>query len=268
MPRPQAPDDSGPAERPSAQVPSGPQPPGPIGVPGEILGPDGTGVPWMTRYQETGGVYSAGRGTSVGGPTYGAPTFYEGDEVGWVYRMNPENLALFQQQLTAAGVLDPATYRPGAPGDSTVEAVHRMMAYANAAGYRTVSDAIRAYTQQNGGLGSEDYKANVEARNRPLPAPVSNADELRSVFRAAVIDTLGTGWSEERINAMVADYQAHERAYNAQAVSGEANPEEQMASAETFARNAAVEADPTAAQGQQFLGAANALTSMLGKWTG
>lgn len=248
----------------------------PIGVPSEVLlGIDESGSPvtqpYLTNYQDTA-VYSGGRGATVpGSGGRGLPTFYEGDEVAYVYGMNSRSLALFQQQLTQAGLLDPASYSPGFVGggnDPTLAAVQLIMGFANRAGYRTVSDAVRAYINGGfGAVGSQDYEAARKAASRPMPAPVSNADDLKRVFRAAVIDTLGTGWSEGDINAMVANYQAQERAFNSRAAAGEAI-DEQLAAPETFAIQQATAKDPTSAQGQEFLAAANDLQSMLGRWSG
>lgn len=198
-----------------------------------------------------------------GGQRLTEPTFEEGAEF-MVFTMTPAQLAALQRQLEQAGLLEPGSYSPGfvGPTDPTLDAVRVIMGFANQAGFRQIDDALRAYMQS----GMPAVTAAQRAGEAPLPAPVSNPDDLRRVFKAAVIDTLGQGWSEAQINAMVEDYQAHERAYNASAAAGEAI-EEQLPSAETFAMNQAKAAAPVEAQGQEFLGAANALTSMLGRWS-
>jgi hypothetical protein len=251
-------------------VPAPPMPanvPQPIGVPDDYLAPLPASSP-----ADSPALVGAGLGgliSSGGGPAIVRPEFFEGDEYSFVYGMTPAQLAALQAQLTSVGLLDPDSYSPGFVGggnDPTLAAVQVVMSYANRAGYRTVADALRAYEAGGyGAVGSQGYQG---AAGERLAAPVSNADDLREVFRAAVIEKLGTGWSEAQINALVEDYQAHERAYNSQVAAGETAPEEQLPSAETFAMNAAKSADPVAAQGQEFLGAANALTGMLGRWAG
>ena len=257
MPRRQAPMPIPvPAATPASQMPQ------PIGVPADYIAPSGPVTP-----EESIGLTAAGLGILIGAPV--APTFFEGSEYSFVYGMRPDALAALQAQLSQIGLLDPDSYSPGFAGggnDPTLEAIRVVMSFANRAGYRTVTDALRAYEQGGfGAVGSQGYQG---AASQRMAAPVSNPDDLRAVFRAAVIDTLGTGWSEAQINAMVEDYQAHERAYNSQVAAGETAPEEQLPSAETFAVNAAKAEAPVDAQGQDFLGAAGALTSMLGRWTG
>ena len=238
--------------------PQQPEGPAPIGVP--------EGYTAIIEYTDDMPIYptsGGSRGRLV------PPTFYEGDEYTFVYGMTPAELAALQSQLTAVGLLDPDTYSPGFVGggnDPTLQAIQVVMSYANRAGYRSVTDALRAYEEGGyGAVGSQGYQDSQAAAR--MPAPVSNPDDLKRVFRAAVIDTLGVGWSEDDINAMVADYQVHERSFNQRAAAGEAI-EEQVASPETFAVDRAVAADPTAAQGQDFLEVANSLSGMLGRWSG
>lgn len=236
----------------------------PIGVPDGYIAP-----PPRMSTEDT--IRAADAGVTWTGSIPVAPSFFEGDEVGFLFSLRPDAVAALQSQLTAAGLLDPEAYQPGfvggASNDPTVSAIQVVMSYANRAGYRTVTDALRAYTSSGfGAVGAQGYGGGAGAKR--LPAPVSNPDDLKGVFRAAVIDTLGTGWSDGQINAMVADYQAHERAYNSQVAAGESAPEVQLPSAETFAVTAAKAADPTGAQGQEFLEAGNALQSMLGRWSG
>lgn len=245
--------------------------PGPIGVPETVLGPNGEPVPFYAERKRPlrPSGWPTWQGSRAREPERVAPTFYEGDEVTFLFSMTPAALAQLQAQLSSAGLLDPDTYQPGfvggASNDPTMEAVRVVMSYGNRAGYRSFTDAMRSYVESGfGAVGSRDYAGAEEAR---LAAPVSNPDDLKRVFRAAVIDTLGAGWSERDIDAMVADYQAHERAYNERVAQGEPI-DEQMATPETFAEQRATAADPTGAQSQDFLEAANSLQSMLGRWAG
>jgi hypothetical protein len=251
--------------RQSTPIPT-PLPAAPVDAPSPLGVPDDYFVTPQTTPQESTGMVAAGLGGILGLPI--GATFFEGAEYSFVYGMRPAELAALQAQLTAVGLLDPDTYSPGFAGggnDPTLDAIRVVMSFANRAGYRTVTDALRAYEEGGfGAVGSEGYQGAANAR---MAAPVSNPDDLKRVFRAAVIDTLGAGWSEGDINAMVADYQAHERSFNQRAAAGEAI-DEQVASPETFAIEAAAAADPTAAQGQDFLEVANSLSGMLGRWSG
>ena len=199
------------------------------------------------------------------------PQFQEGDEYRY-YGASPQEIARLQAALTAAGLLDPDDYAPGfiggADNDPTIGAIRTIMGFANRAGFTTVEDALRAYvTSGYGEVGARDYEAARGAAAR-LPAPVSNADDLRRVFRSAVIETLGTGWSEQQIEGLVANYQAAERGFNAQVAAGESLPEMQLPTPETFAIEQARTADPTGAQTQEFLGAADQFNQIIGRWSG
>ena len=253
--------------------------PAPIGVPEYVLGPDGQPIPYYATREVTQDYGYEVRRPGTTGLTYQPqnitrtqaipPSFFEGDDIGFLFSLRPDALAALQSQLTQAGLLDPDSYQPGfvggASNDPTVQAIQVVMSYGNRAGYKSVSDALSAYVASGfGAVGSKGYDASQNAR---LAAPVSNADDLRRVFRAAVIDTLGTGWSEGQIDAMISDYQAHERAYNQHVAAGEA-VDESLATPETFAVDTATTADPTSAQSQQFLEAAGNLSSMLGRWSG
>src|SRR5690606_22676073 len=192
------------------------------------------------------------------------PTFYDGSEVSFVFAMQTPDLVALQRQLAQAGLLDPDLVG-GPPPDETLSARRTIMTYANRRGFTSFTDALRDYLAQWSNTEASRSGGRGAAGGR-LPAPVSNADDLRRVFKAAIIDTLGQGWDEARINALVADYQAHERAFNNAIAAGEA-PDEQVASPETFALEAARQQDPTGAAAQDFLGVGNELLDMMGRWS-
>lgn len=193
------------------------------------------------------------------------PRFVEGAELSY-YSMPPDQIARIQAQLVQAGLLDPDGYQPGfiggATNDPTIAGLRTVMSFANRAGYSSVTAALQAYIAS----GYGDLVREQGGEQERLPAPVSNADDLRRVFKAAVIDTLGQGWSQDQIDAMVDNYQAAERAFNAAAAAGEAI-DQQVATPETFAVNAAKAADPLGAQSAEFLDVGNQLMSMLGGWS-
>lgn len=235
-----------------------------IGVPPGYVATRPRTVDWGQERRRPGGglEYSPGRQVDV--TVEIPPTFEEGTEYA-IYRRPPEQIAALQADLVRAGLLDEESYRPGFVGggvdDPTLVAVRLVMSYANRAGYTRLEDAMRAYIAA--GYGELDDR-DTAAR---LPAPVSNADDLRQVFRAAVIDSLGQGWSQDQIDGLVDVYQAAERRFNAAVAAGEPI-DEQIANPDTFARQQARAADPMGSASQDFLGVGNQLMSMLGGWSG
>lgn len=238
--------------------------------------PQPIGVPFgytVERRRPTWGVPSfARRGSDF---TSTGARYVEGAELE-VYAMGDQQRAMLQQSLIRAGLLDPedvvsfgqvGPHYSGNP-DPTVAAFRAVLAYANQAGYERWQDALGALATNGYGAGQNAARDAAGGAGR-LPAPVSNADDLHRVFRAAVIDTLGQGWSDAQIDGMVQQYQAAERGFNAQAAAATEPgqvPAEGLPSPETFARNAATQADPTGAQAQGFLGAANQFFSLIGQW--
>lgn len=195
--------------------------------------------------------------------------FREGDQY-FIYSMTPEQVAALQDRLIAAGLLPPSAvtsrgFVGPADSDPTFAAYEELLAFANQAGYASPTQALDALR-----------KTPVQPAGRAhLPPQTSNPDDLRRVFRAAVIDTLGQGWSEDQINGMVDAYQSLEIEHANRA----AGMQDQVAlgvtpggtleappSPETFAVNQAREADPVGAQASDFLGAANLFQSLLGQW--
>lgn len=197
------------------------------------------------------------------------PTYLEGSELA-IYGMPAPQLAALQRQLERAGLLEPGDYNPGSltgdAGDVTVSAFTHLLAYANRAGFQSYEAALRKLTSfplPPNQLEDRARQARAESR---LPS-VSNPDDLRRVFRSAVINELGTGWSERQIDDLVAAYQAREMQYgaynNPTPVPGVAETNVAPPNPETFAANAARAFDPGAATGQDFLGVANQFFQLL-----
>lgn len=267
-------------------------PPKPLGVPAPFTDPDtGETFEWAQNVERDWGTETR---TPGGGLTYQQrrynqvvpPRYMDGDQFD-IYSMTPQRISYLQRSLVQAGLLDPQELQSygfvGPAGDDpTFAAYEQAMMFANQAGYTTVDQALVA-------LQSGRYGTGPGGRRTPqggggggrLPAQISNADDLRRVFKATVIDTLGQGWDEDRIDSMVAAYQAIERgqveaaeqmalrAGEASAASGQfvsSGTLEAPPSPETFAAQFARGQDPTGAQANDFLGAANQFLGLLGQW--
>lgn len=214
------------------------------------------------------------------------PQFRDGDQYD-IYSFTPQRLSYLQRSLVAAGLLDPEDieaygYVGPAGTDSTFDAYERAMEFANQAGYDTVDQALISLQSGRYGTGPGGTRGQAAGSGGGrLPSQISNSDDLRRVFRAAVIDELGRGWDDGRIDAMVNTYQAMERGQVDQAeaiaraaaerseVTGEdvsSGTIEGLPDPSTFAVNYARQQDPTGAQATDFLGAANTFFSLLGQW--
>lgn len=218
--------------------------------------------------------------------------YREGDQYG-IYSMTPDEIAAMQRGLVRAGLLDPDDIQAfgyvgpagtRGTGDATYWAYTSLLEFANQAGYSTASEALRALQTHGYGTGPGGTIGGARSGGGGgggLPARVSNADDLRRVFRASVIDTLGEGWTESQIDAMVQTYQAMERGQVAQAEQmaldaarqSEATGEfvssgtlEELPDPATFAADQARQRDPAGAQARDFLGVANQFYSLLGEW--
>jgi len=89
----------------------------------------------------------------------------------------------------------------------------------------------------------------------PLVTQTTDPEELKLVFRKAVIDTLGQGWDQGKIDQMVRSYNDLETkqqraAYDAELTGGNVVS---VPSPEAFITAQATEQDPAAAQGQDML---------------
>lgn len=157
------------------------------------------------------------------------PRYFQGDE--WrPASYGPDSIAERQRALVLAGYIGAQDrFRLGAWDATTRKAYKALLEDSNAAGV-TEDQMIRMRAQGmevgvgpggagggtdggGGGGGGGTYIDPVtgELVEAPYQAPplelkLPNKQDVRSVFRSAIIDKLGEGWSQEQIDAMADQY--------------------------------------------------------------
>lgn len=191
-------------------------------------GPKPLGVPegYTTPYVRdmTGMSPRAAEGWAAGSGGHGSvqerqPRYFEGDE--WrPAGLGPDAIGELQQHMAASGLLS-GRWRYGIWDENTAEAYKSVLTEANAMGL--TAEAVIRLRGQSPGFGSSDedgsggggwqYDENgnpVFVGEQYVPPPLelktTNKDDLRSVFRRSVIDTLGQGWSQAQIDELVDAY--------------------------------------------------------------
>lgn len=280
---PNAPSDAPPAYTGSQQAVQSP-----IGVPYYITdpntgqpmqGPDGQPLRWGASVpvppNGPGSRGIEGPGTAPSsGFDYQLPRYFSGDE--WLpAQLPPDQLAALQRKMVAAGLLKPGTAQLGVWDQVSMTAYTRLLEFANASGLdaQTALDRWGQATQKNPNQG-----------RAPLVVQVTNPDDLRQTFRKAVIDTLGEGWDQSKIDQMVNAYQqvetqAQQQQYQMKGTTIDPNtgypvdagqggtvtaPPSPQAYAEQQARSEA----PAQAQEHDSLGFINQFRQMVGGWQG
>src|SRR5690606_6336197 len=217
------------------------------------------------------------------------PRYHDGDEFKPA-SLDPATIGELQATMAAAGLLT-GDFRYGIWDAGSAAAYKDLLAEANAQGL-TAEQALqlRASTFTSGGSGGSDGSGGgggaggrweigpdgepvwVEEQYVPPPLEIrtTNQDDLRRVFRAAVIDTMGQGWSQEQINEVVDAYnwkeiQVQQDAYNQQVAieraefmgerteGGEVISSAEIASPETFLEDQMREKDPVGFQTGQVV---------------
>lgn len=195
---------------------------------------------------------SSGKGGDEAWPYYDGDEFFPG-------QLSPQAIAQLQRQMAALGLLPPnARFRLGVWDQASQKAYRTLLAYANQQGM-SFQQAM-AHMEATGMNATVDEFGNLVTgegqTQEPLPTRTSNPDELKLVFRKAVIDTLGQGWDEGKIDQMVRSYNDLEvkqqrAAYDAELTGGNVVS---VPSPEAFAVTQATTQDPAAAQGEEMLG--------------
>lgn len=214
-----------------------------------------------------------GLGPPMPAENVGVPArYFEGDDwqpAGWP----PDQIADLQRALIAAGLIDPkATISLGYYDITTRTAYRELLTTANASGMDRSQALQMALTAPRQGPGIK------ETPRQPLVMKLSNPDDLRAVFRKAIIDELGQGWSSDQIDQMVTDYQARETEVQQQqyAMTGfgsatEPGPGGTLTpppSPDVYAAAKAREQDPELAQEHDALGFVGQFNDLVGKWGG
>lgn len=184
--------------------------------------------------------------------------YYDGDEY-FPGQLAPDSIAMLQKQMASLGLLSPNTrFRLGVWDAASQKAYRSLLAYANQQGMN-YKQALTHMESVGMGFTVDEFgniiPVGMEAE-QPMPTQTTSPEELKLVFRAAVIDTLGQGWDQEKIDRMVASYNDMEikqqrAAYEADLSGGNVVG---IPSPEAFAVSYAEEQDPAKAQGEDMLG--------------
>lgn len=146
----------------------------------------------------------------------GTMRYVKGDEWRIGGNLSPARIAIVQQQLAQAGLFaQRSRFTPGVWDAVTANAFKRLLEAANGQGrswqetlYAMVRGDIGVQVGADGSL--ELIGAGGAQEHRYVPPPLhlrtTNPDDLRKVFRQAVIDTMGQGWSKEKIDELVEAY--------------------------------------------------------------
>lgn len=143
------------------------------------------------------------RWTQVGHkPIEQGPRYFDGSEFAPA-QLDPASIRALQADLVRAGLL--TNFRAGIWDSASVKAYQELLGMANQ--YGLTDQAMLAHVVQNGvpvdfGGGGEGGQGGGPG----LGIRTTNKDDLRRVFRAAVIDMLGQGWSQAQINELVDAY--------------------------------------------------------------
>lgn len=230
--------------------------PGPIGVPPV----DKYGNPWAAQIGNPNESYVPLHGRETSNYHTVQPTFYEGDQ----YRpatLGPAGIADLQRAMIAAGLIDASDIQLGVWDGASIQGYEKLLGYANMTGLTSATAALAQWSSLHDKYG---------ASAKPLTVQLSNPDELRQVFRAAVIGELGQGWDSGKIDAMVASYQQTERDYaaRAQQVNQAGGEITAPPSPEAYAKAQAMAQDPTGVAAHDYLEFVNQFHQLVGQWQG
>lgn len=184
--------------------------------------------------------------------------YFDGDEY-FPGQLAPESIAALQRQMAQLGLLPPnARFRLGVWDATSQKAYRALLAYANQQGM-SYKQALNHFSSTGANFTVDEFGNIVpmgDAGSEPLPTRTTDPEELRLVFRKAVIDTLGQGWDDSKIDSMVRSYNDIEvkqqlAAYDAELTGGNVVS---VPSPEAFAVTQATTEDPAGAQGEEMLG--------------
>lgn len=240
--------------------------PNPIGVPNDY-----TVERFQASREEAGDIRfrrRPGYTTNVG------PIYFDGDE--WIpANWTSEQIWTLQQALARVGLLS-GSFTRNVWDTSTRNAYKGLLGLANSMGLdadRTLQELLNTAGDEEGVRYTVDENGNVVPTTAgevvpPLVTKTTDPTALRSVFRKAVIESLGEGWSQEEINKMVAAYNNVEilhqtKAYNMD-VAGEGGNINTIPDPGSFAENYIAEKDPMGAQTQEGLGFVNEFMDLIG----
>jgi hypothetical protein len=245
------------------------------------------------------------------------PQYFEGDELGPA-ALGPAGVGELQGFMSAAGLLDPDDFRFGVWDEASRSAYKSLLGEANASGLSVdmaltnrlnSGDMGGGYGASSGGgeggegggtggewvVGDDGVPVFIEEQYVPPPLELrtTNKKDLARVFRAAVIDTMGQGWTQDQINEVVDAYNWQEirlqkdayddmvemeraafmgeRTEGGEVIAGQLQPggSINIESPEAFVENQMIEKDPIAyGSGRVVDEMVPAFMQMMGGWTG
>ena len=179
--------------------------------------PEGYTVPRVRtgQYSERGAQTAAALGRTPGTIKDQGPRYFDGDEF-TPAALSPAAIGRLQAALSNAGLL--SDFRYGVWDQESRAAYKSLLEEANASGL--TAEAMLSRRQQSvdiggggsggGGGWSVDPETGEPIAPQFTPPPLelrlSNKDDLRRVFRTAVIDKIGKGWSQAQIDELVDAY--------------------------------------------------------------
>lgn len=195
----------------------------------------------------------------------GYPTYFNGDE--YIPANFPAtSIWLIQQQLAKVGLLR-GNFSKQVWDPTTRNAYKQLLALANAQGINAeqaltqmMNNVGEVGTEGGGGQYTTDENGNIipvgGSQAAPLVTRTSDPTQLRQLFRKAVIEQLGEGWSQDKINAMVAAYNQIEISKQTQANAmqqGAGGTISDIPSPESFIQGQVEAQDPIGVQTHQAL---------------
>ena len=187
----------------------------PIGVPDDYIAhytrpPDVTGTNMNPQQAALAREFAPGSfGTSQQGTQSQAvpPRYFDGDEYAPA-GLSPDEIAKLQKYMMAVGLMKKGDAQLGVWDGASVKAYAMLLSEANASG-TDMAQALKNRAKQRAQYGAQDAQVNQRA---PLQIQLTPRADLDSVFRGAVMDKLGQGWTTEQINHAIDAYQLTEAA--------------------------------------------------------
>lgn len=249
----------------------------PIGVPDTYRTPTSA-----TTYPGGFSAREGGSATGVGEITRG-PLYYEGDELGPA-QWSPDRVLDLQRQLIAADLISPGSrLRLGVMDEVTINGYYKLLASANRYGTNWMAALDRMMGESGvpgGGAAGElmevDEFGNLIGTGpdavEQLPTRTTAPEDLRRIFRAASIESLGQGLPEGEIEQMIQAYHQVEiqRQRDAYAAEGTSNNVMATPSPEAFMEDAMLKNPEQRAEMEveNTLGAMEDFMGLVGGWQG
>ncbi|MCP4352845.1 MAG: hypothetical protein GY795_45925, partial [Desulfobacterales bacterium] len=141
-------------------------------------------------------------------------SLYDDEDVKEIRRWNEAQAALIQEQLIAAGLLDPDNVQFFGKGKdpATIKAWEKLLGEANVA-ESTWEDLLKIRVDNE----TARIQLDQQIQARPLRISLTNPEELKNAFNATAWDMLGTKLTEEQLTSMTSAWHDRERSEQAEA---------------------------------------------------